>query len=81
MRGARVYNDADWRMMLLATGHQKADAVAAAVEGPVTSMITASALQMHPNTQVLLDEQAASLLKMRDYYDWVQEKKPNAPKV
>jgi glucosamine-6-phosphate deaminase len=69
------------RVLLLATGRQKASAVAAAVEGPVTSMITASALQMHPNTQVLLDEPAASLLKMRDYYDWVQEKKPNAPKV
>ncbi len=69
------------RVLLLATGKNKAGAVAAAVEGPVTAMITASALQMHPNTQVLLDEEAASSLKMRDYYDWVQEKKPNAPKV
>ena len=68
-------------VLLLATGRKKAAAVAAAVEGPVTSMVTASALQMHPNSQVLLDEEAASELKMRDYYDWVQEKKPGAPKV
>lgn len=69
------------RVLLLATGKNKANAVAAAVEGPVTSMVTASALQMHADTQVLLDEQAASGLKMREYYDWVQEKKPGAPKV
>src|SRR6266513_541595 len=35
------------KILLLANGKKKADAVAAAVEGPVTSMITASALQMH----------------------------------
>ena len=69
------------RVLLLASGRNKAQAVAAAVEGPVTAMVTASALQMHPDTQVLLDEQAASGLKMRGYYDWVQEKKPGAPKV
>jgi glucosamine-6-phosphate deaminase len=49
------------------------------VEGPVTSMITASALQMHPSATVFLDEAAASELKMRDYYDWVMKKKPDAP--
>src|SRR3954452_15116463 len=65
--------------ILLATGANKADAIAAAVEGPVTSMITASALQMHPSTRVYVDEPAASKLKMREYYDWIQEKKPGAP--
>ena len=65
--------------ILLATGAKKADAIAAAVEGPVTSMITASALQMHPSTRVYVDEPAASKLKMREYYDWIQEKKPGAP--
>jgi len=58
---------------------KKAEAIAAAVEGPVTSMITASALQLHPSTRVYLDEEAASQLKMREYFDWVQEKKPGAP--
>jgi glucosamine-6-phosphate deaminase len=69
------------QILLLATGAKKADAVAAAVEGPVTSMITASALQMHPSTKAFLDEGAASKLKMREYYDWIQFHKPGAPRV
>src|SRR5205809_6075857 len=47
-------------IVLLANGKKKADAVAQAVEGPVTSMITASALQMHPLVKVYTDEEAAS---------------------
>ncbi len=66
-------------IVMLANGKNKASAVARAVEGPVTSMITASALQMHPRTSVFLDEDAASELTMRDYYDWIQEKKPDSP--
>ena len=66
-------------LLLLANGANKAHAVAQMVEGPVTSMITASALQMHPSATVFLDEDAASQLKMRDYYDWVMKKKPDAP--
>ena len=68
-------------ILLLANGANKADAIAAAVEGPVTSMITASALQMHPSTRVYVDEPAASKLKMREYYDWIKEKKPGAPRA
>lgn len=66
-------------LLLLATGANKATAVAQMVEGPVTSMITASALQLHPSATVFLDEPAASELKMREYYDWVMNKKPHAP--
>jgi glucosamine-6-phosphate deaminase len=69
------------QILLLANGVNKADAVAEAVEGPVTSMITASALQMHPWTRAFFDESAASKLKMRDYYDWIQFHKPGAPRV
>ncbi len=68
-------------IILLANGKGKADAVAKAVEGPVSSMITASALQMHPSTKFYLDEDAASQLAMRDYYDWIQQKKPGAPQA
>src|SRR6476469_4041793 len=68
-------------LILLASGKNKAKAVAEMIEGPVTSMITASALQLHPSANVFLDESAASQLKMRDYYDWVQKKKPDAPQV
>ncbi len=67
--------------IMLANGKNKAHAIAASVEGPVTSMCTASALQLHPSLLVFLDEEAASELQMRDYYLWVQEKKPGAPPV
>lgn len=68
-------------LLLLGSGANKAAAVAAMVEGPVTSMTTASALQLHPSANVLLDESAAAQLKMRDYYDWVKKMKPGAPKT
>ena len=67
------------RILLLGNGANKADAIAAAVEGPVTSMITASALQHHPRTKVHIDLEAASKLQMSDYYRWIQENKPGAP--
>jgi len=54
--------------MLLASGEGKAEVVAKAIEGPVTSQITASALQLHPNVIVILDEAAASKLERKDYY-------------
>lgn len=67
------------QLILLANGEGKADALAAAVEGPVSSMITASALQMHPDSIVFADEAAAGKLEMRDYYDWIQKNKPGSP--
>jgi len=57
--------------VMVVNGANKAEALAAAVEGPITSMITASALQMHPDTHVFCDEAAASRLTMREYYDWI----------
>lgn len=51
------------KIILLASGENKATAVAKALEGPITSQITASILQRHPNTIVILDEKAASKLK------------------
>jgi glucosamine-6-phosphate deaminase len=63
----------------LANGEAKAAAVAEAIEGPVTSMVTASALQLHPEVTCFLDRPAASALKMLDYYEWVRMKRPGAP--
>ncbi|MFQ6096018.1 MAG: glucosamine-6-phosphate deaminase, partial [Candidatus Bathyarchaeia archaeon] len=40
------------KVLLLANGEKKADAVAAFIEGPITSQITASILQMHPDGSV-----------------------------
>lgn len=63
-------------LILLATGTAKADIIARAVEGPVTAMVSASAIQLHPNCKVILDEDAAAGLKGRDYYDFVFENEP-----
>lgn len=62
--------------LLLASGPKKADPVAALVEGPITSQVTASALQMHPNAIVIVDEAAASKLKRIDYYKWMYKNRP-----
>lgn len=54
--------------LIMAKGDNKADAVQAFVEGPVSSQITASALQMHPKVTALFDAKAASKLERIDYY-------------
>lgn len=60
-------------VIILAGGRNKAEVVAKAIEGPLTSMVTASALQMHHRVTVFLDEEAASLLKRIDYYRFAAE--------
>ena len=67
------------KIMLVANGSPKAEAVAAAIEGPVTSMITASALQLHRDVMFIIDREAAGQLKMLEYYEWIQAKMPDAP--
>ncbi len=67
------------KLVLLASGTAKAHAIARAVEGPVTGMVTASALQLHADVTVLIDELAASELRLRDYYDFIYAAKPEAP--
>ena len=54
--------------LMLAFGAGKAEAIAGAVEGPLCAMNPASALQLHPDAVVFLDEAAAEGLKLRDYY-------------
>jgi len=61
------------QMLLLASGSVKAEAIAKAIEGPLTASVSASALQLHPDVRVLLDEDAAATLAHRDYYDRVIE--------
>jgi glucosamine-6-phosphate deaminase len=61
------------KALFLATGEGKADAVKATIEGPITSMITASALQMHPSVVAIVDEAAASKLDRLDFYRWQQQ--------
>jgi glucosamine-6-phosphate deaminase len=64
------------RCLLLATGGSKAEIIAQAVEGPISSMVTASALQLHPRCTVVVDEEAAMKLKEQDYYRWIFENEP-----
>lgn len=50
------------KIILLAAGEDKAETVAAAVEGPVTTSLPASVLQLHPQVWFLLDTDAAGKL-------------------
>lgn len=60
------------QVLLIATGDAKAQAVKDCIEGPLSASCPASALQMHPNTKIILDNQAASLLEHREYYEQVK---------
>jgi glucosamine-6-phosphate deaminase len=64
------------RCVLLATGSSKADVIAQAVEGPITSMVTATALQLHARCTVIVDEDAGAQLKEKDYYRWIFDNEP-----
>jgi len=63
-------------LVLLAFGEGKAEAVAGAVEGPVTASLPGSAIQLHPHTTVVVDEAAASRLAFADYYRYTFANKP-----
>lgn len=63
-------------IVLLGFGAAKADAMAAAIEGPVTQMVPASVLQFHEHACFLLDEASASNLARADYYRHVYANKP-----
>ena len=64
-------------VVLVAQGSRKAAAVAAAVEGPVSSMCPATILQFHPQATVIIDQEAASRLTLTDYYRYTYENKPS----
>lgn len=63
-------------LVLLAFGEGKAEAVAGAVEGPLTASLPGSAIQLHPHVTVIVDEPAASALRFADYYREVWRAKP-----
>ncbi|HEU0172155.1 MAG TPA: glucosamine-6-phosphate deaminase [Acidimicrobiales bacterium] len=64
-------------LVLLAFGAAKAAAVAQAVEGPVTAMVPASALQLHPHATVVVDQAAAAGLALAGYYRETWAHKPD----
>ncbi|MDR1356281.1 MAG: glucosamine-6-phosphate deaminase [Tannerellaceae bacterium] len=52
------------KIVLVAKGVHKAEIVKKMLEGPVSTDIPASVLQLHPNCEFLLDAEAASLLSL-----------------
>jgi len=54
------------RVLLVANGANKADAIAKAIEGPITASVPASALQLHPAVTFVVTEDAATKLTL----DW-----------
>jgi glucosamine-6-phosphate deaminase len=53
------------RAVLLATGESKARCVERVVSGPITTMLPASFLQLHPNAEIFLDADAGKELGAR----------------
>ncbi|MCX7824351.1 MAG: glucosamine-6-phosphate deaminase [Verrucomicrobiae bacterium] len=64
------------RILMLVTGAEKATILAKAVEGPMTAMVTATALQLHPDCKVIVDEAAAKRLRGKAYYRWIFKNEP-----
>lgn len=64
------------RIIMLVVGEEKSEVLAKAVEGPVSSMISASALQLHARCTVITDEKAASALQAKDYYHFIFQNEP-----
>jgi glucosamine-6-phosphate deaminase len=63
-------------IILVATGHRKAEAVHHLVEGAVSALWPATILQLHPHVTVLLDDAAARRLQLVDYYRETYLSKP-----
>lgn len=63
-------------LLLIAQGEAKAAAIAAVVEGPLTALVPGSILQAHQRATVIIDEAAASELRLADYYRWTFANKP-----
>ncbi|NKE08391.1 MULTISPECIES: glucosamine-6-phosphate deaminase [Kocuria] len=64
-------------VVLLAFGQSKVEAIHHMVEGSVSAMWPATALQFHPHVTVVLDESAASRLQLASYARQAWEAKPD----
>lgn len=64
-------------LILLVTGHEKAEILANAVEGPMSSVVSASAVQLHPNCKIIVDRDAAKQLENVEYYQSMFENDPD----
>lgn len=64
-------------LLLVANGRHKAEAVHQLVEGPVSAMWPATALQLHQHVTVVLDPPAASRLQLAGYFKETYAAKPS----
>ncbi|MDD2218189.1 MAG: glucosamine-6-phosphate deaminase [Eubacteriales bacterium] len=63
-------------ILMIANGKKKADIIAKCLEGPITSQITSSAIQLHSGgITVVLDEDAASKLTNANRYRHIEKTK------
>lgn len=60
------------QVILLATGENKAEAIRDTVEGPLSAACPASALQLHRNALIVIDEAAASQLQQAEFYKHIE---------
>lgn len=56
------------KILLIASGKNKAEAIYKMVYGEIDDDVPASILQLHPNCTVIVDEEAAALLNMKEDY-------------
>jgi glucosamine-6-phosphate deaminase len=63
------------KILLLASGEEKSRIVKHALEGPITSEVPASILQMHPDVVCVLDNAAAKELSRKEYWQWIYDNK------
>lgn len=56
------------KLILVASGEGKADAIKATLEGPITAMVPATIVQLHRQAHVLIDEAAASKLAYKHHH-------------
>ena len=61
------------KVVLLATGENKAQAILDTVQGPITAECPASALQFHANAVIIIDEAAASKLKNKEFFKHIEK--------
>ncbi len=60
------------KLLLLASGVKKADAIRMTLEGPMMVMVPSTAIQLHAHVEVVIDEEAASRLVF-DHHDGIAE--------
>ncbi len=62
--------------LMLASGSSVASAVSDAVEGPLSTGTASLILKQHASARIVLDEDAAGELKLKDYYQWIAPQPP-----